>query len=251
MALAVVEVEHEVVFEDVVVRRKAEGAGRLVDGWAGTFKFDEGADGGFVEIDDQVLGPFEAGGEAIGGAEFFVPEPSFKAEAFEDSLEGSGVGEEDFDLLADFVAMVGVRSGGADGELLGRRFESKERAGGRLFGGELLPFRRGGFGADAEELTMLGEATVGGVEDEVVLVDTRGGGLGAEFFEGAEEGFGVGEADLDFGFAGHGGIVRESGGSWPRRHRGQGKRQRAWKGKVRHPCENVGGWALQSNRKFG
>ena len=67
---------------------------------------------------------------------------------------------------------------------------------------------------------MLGEAAVGGVEDEVLLVNAGGGGLGAEFFEGTEEGFGMVEAELDFGFARHGRIVRESGGSWPRRHRG-------------------------------
>ena len=52
---------------------------------------------------------------------------------------------------------------------------------------------------------MLGEAAVGGVEDEVLFVDAGGEGLGAEFFEGTEEGFGMVEAELDFGFARHGG----------------------------------------------
>ena len=59
---------------------------------------------------------------------------------------------------------------------------------------------------------MLGEAAVGSVEDEVVLMDAGGDGFGAEFFQEAEEGFGVGDAELDFGFAGHEGIVMEEEG---------------------------------------
>jgi len=54
---------------------------------------------------------------------------------------------------------------------------------------------------------VLGKAAVGSVEDKVVLVDARGGRLGAEFSESAEEGFGVGDLELDFRFAGHRTIV--------------------------------------------
>ena len=144
LALAVVEVEEEVVFEDVVAGGEAKFAGGLIDGVAGAFEFDEGADGGFIVIDEEILGPLEAGGEAIGGAVFFVTEPAAEAEAFEDSLESVGVGEDGFEFFADFVAAVGRRSGGADGEFFGRGFEGEEKAGnvsfgGGLFGGGLLP----------------------------------------------------------------------------------------------------------------
>jgi len=54
---------------------------------------------------------------------------------------------------------------------------------------------------------MFGEAAVGSVEDDVVLVDARGGGLGAELGEGTEEGFGVRDVEFNFGFASHGSIV--------------------------------------------
>ena len=135
LALAVVEVEDEVVFQDIVAGRKAEFAGGLVNGGARAFELGEGTDGGFVEIDDEVFGPFQAGGETVGGTEFFVAEPAFEAQTFEDFLKRSGIGEDDFDLLADFVAVFGVGSDRADGELLGRGFEGKEGAGGGVFGG--------------------------------------------------------------------------------------------------------------------
>lgn len=51
---------------------------------------------------------------------------------------------------------------------------------------------------------MLGEAAVGGVEDEVVLVNARGRRFGAKFLERAKEGFGVVNGKLDFDFARHG-----------------------------------------------
>jgi hypothetical protein len=56
---------------------------------------------------------------------------------------------------------------------------------------------------------MLGEAAVGSVEDKVVFVYASGDGLGAEFAEETEEGFGVGDAEFDFGFARHEEIVEE------------------------------------------
>jgi len=68
---------------------------------------------------------------------------------------------------------------------------------------------------------VFGEAAVGSVEDEVVFVNARSNGFGAEFFEEAEEGFGVGNAELDFGFAGHGEIVMEEGTSDQRTGRGE------------------------------
>ena len=95
-ALAVVEVENEVVFQDVIGRGEAEFAGGLIDGGAGAFEFDEGADGGFVVVDDKIPGPFQAGRETVGGAVLFVAEPAAQAEAFEDFLEGVGVGEDGF-----------------------------------------------------------------------------------------------------------------------------------------------------------
>ena len=134
LALAVIEVEDKIVLEDIVAVREAEFAGGLVDGGAGAFELSEGADGGFVEIDDDVFGPFQAGRKTVRGAEFFVAEPAFEAQTFEDFLERSRIGEDDFDLLADFVAALGG-SDGADGELLGRGFEGEDGAGGGVFGG--------------------------------------------------------------------------------------------------------------------
>ena len=58
---------------------------------------------------------------------------------------------------------------------------------------------------------MLGESAVGSVEDKVVLVDASGNRLGTEFLETTEKGFGAGDRELDFDFAGHEMIVREEG----------------------------------------
>lgn len=127
-ALAVVEVEDEVIFEDVVVGRKAKFAGGLVDGGAGAFEFNEGAEGGFVEINDEAFGPFEAGGKTIGGAELFIAKPAFEAQAFEDFLERGRVGEDHFDFLADLVDAVSGGRGRADGQLVGGGFEGQEDA---------------------------------------------------------------------------------------------------------------------------
>jgi hypothetical protein len=90
--------------------------------------------------------------------------------------------------------------------LFGRRFKGKQVARG-CFGGRLLPFCGSGgrFGADAQELTVLGEAPVGGVEEQVEFVDARRDGLGAEFGEISKEGFGVEDAELDFDFRRHAG----------------------------------------------
>jgi len=180
LALAVVDVEEEVVFKDVVAGGEVEEMGGLVDGVGWTFEFDEGADGGFVEVDEEILSPFEAGGKTERGAELFVAEPAAETETFEDSLEGGGVGEDGLEFLTDFVTAIGRGSGGADGELFGRGFECEDDVGGRFFGGGLLPCWS--FRADAEKLAVLGEAAVGSVEEQVVLVDSRRDGFGAEFF---------------------------------------------------------------------
>ena len=204
--LAVVQVKDKVVFENVIVRGEAEFAGGLIDGVGRAFELDEGADGSFVEIDQEALGPGEVRRETIRGAIFLVAEPALEAEALEDSLEGGGIGEDDFDFFADFVAAVVGSAGGADGEFFGWGFEGEDGAKGG-FSPRLLPCRGRGFGANAEELTVLGEAAVGSVEDDVVFVDAGGDRLGAEFFESAEEGFGVRKTEFDFGFTGHGAIV--------------------------------------------
>jgi len=176
LALAFVEIEEEVGFEDVVAGGELEEMSGLVDGAGRSLKFDEGADGGFVVVDEEILSPFETGGKTEGSAKFLVSEPAAEAEAFEDFLEGGGFGEDGLEFFADLMAAVGRRSGGADGELFGRGFESKEEAGGSVFGGGLLPCR--GFCADAEELAVLGKAAVRRVKEEVVLVDTRRDGFG-------------------------------------------------------------------------
>ena len=128
MALAIVEVEDEVVFGDEVAGMKAEEAGSLVNGSGRPLEFDEGADGGFVVVDEEILGPMIAGREFVGSAELFVAEPATKAEAFEDFLQGGSVGENGFQFFADLVATIGRRCSGPNGELLGRRFEGEQVA---------------------------------------------------------------------------------------------------------------------------
>ena len=91
-AAAVVEIENEVVFEDIIAAVVAELASRLIYRGTWAFEFHEGANGGFIEIDDQVLGPFEAGREPVRGAEFFVTKPAFKAKSFEDFLKRGRIG---------------------------------------------------------------------------------------------------------------------------------------------------------------
>lgn len=69
----------------------------------------------------------------------------------------------------------------------------------------------GSFGTNAQELAVLGEPTVGSVEDEIHFVDAAGterDGFGAEAFEMAEQGFGVSNGEFNFGFAGHAGSLR-------------------------------------------
>jgi hypothetical protein len=58
-------------------------------------------------------------------------------------------------------------------------------------------------------LAVLGESAVRGVKDDVVLVDARGDRFGAESLEKTKERFGTGNAEFDFGFAGHEEIVVE------------------------------------------
>lgn len=126
MALAVIEVENQVVLGDEVARLEAKEASGLVDGLVRTFEFDEGTDGSFVEIDEEILGPFMAGGKLVGSAKFFVAEPAAEAQTFKDFLEGFRVGEDRLEFFPDFVAAVGGQGGRADGESFGRGFEGEQ-----------------------------------------------------------------------------------------------------------------------------
>jgi hypothetical protein len=70
---------------------------------------------------------------------------------------------------------------------------------------------------------MLGEAAIGSVEDEIEFMSAGDGRLGAKLGETAEEGFGVVDLELDFGFARHGRRLQEGAkekkGRWVRRTR--------------------------------
>ena len=162
LTLAVVEVENQVVLGDEVARVKTEEAGGLIDGVMGTFEFNEGADGGFIEVDEQAFSPFVAGWEGVGSAELFIPKPAAQAQSFKDSLHRGGIIKGGLEFFADLVPAVGPRGGRADGELLGRGFESEEVASGRSFQRGLPPFclwggfTRGDFGANAEKLAVFG-----------------------------------------------------------------------------------------------
>jgi hypothetical protein len=56
---------------------------------------------------------------------------------------------------------------------------------------------------------MLGEATVGGVEDEIEFMSARNGRLRAKLGETPKESFVVVDFELDFGFARHGRRLQE------------------------------------------
>ena len=216
-AAAVVQVEDQVIFKDEVLDGVAEFAGGAVDGVAGTFEFDEGADRSFVELDEETLSPGVAGGKFVGGAEFFVTEPAAESEAFKDFLESRGVRENELDFFADFVVAFSGSGGRTDGQLVRGGFEGEQGARRRfLAGGD------SDLGTDAEELTMLGEATIGGVEDEIEFMGARNGRLRAKLGETPKESFVVVDFELDFGFARHGRRLQEGarerkrccGGQW-------------------------------------
>lgn len=133
-AAAVVEIEHEIVLEDVVAAVEAEFASGLIDRGTGTFELHESSYGGFVEIDHEALGPFEAGGKPVRGAIFLVVKPAFEAKSFEDFLKGGGISEDQLDLLSDLVTAVRRRSDWAHGKLVGGTFEREKGAGGRFSG---------------------------------------------------------------------------------------------------------------------
>jgi hypothetical protein len=139
------------------------------------------------------------GGEFVGGTEFLIAEPAAEAQAFKDLLKCRRIVEDELDFFANLVVTVRWRSGSAYGEPVGRGFESEEgaRSGIPLGGGWSL-------GADAQELPMLGESAIGGIEDEIQFVSAGDRGLGAEFGEEAEKGFGAVDFKLDFCFARHG-----------------------------------------------
>ncbi len=76
---AIVEIEDEIVFEDEILGGVTEFPRGAVDGVARAFEFDEGANGGFIEFNEKILGPGVARGEFVRGAEFFVAEPAAEA----------------------------------------------------------------------------------------------------------------------------------------------------------------------------
>lgn len=51
---------------------------------------------------------------------------------------------------------------------------------------------------------MFGQASIRSVEEEVVLVDARRDGRGAELVEETEKRFGIGDREFDFDFGRHG-----------------------------------------------
>ena len=102
--LAVVQIEDQIIFLDVVGGSKAQFVGGAVDGFAGTFEFGVGADGSFVDFQQEMVGPFVAGGEFVGGAVFFVAKPAAEAEALKDFLQRGSVGDVEFGFFTDLVA---------------------------------------------------------------------------------------------------------------------------------------------------
>jgi hypothetical protein len=221
LAAAVFDIQGEVICEDVVAFRVAEFGGGTVDGLGRALEFHKDAYGSFVEFDKQTAGPGFGGRQLVGGAVFFVAEPAAHAEAFEDFDEIRGVGDLGLNFFANFVGTGGGVAIGGGGELLSRgALEGEDLAGCRGvfgFGGLAGPFGFGGFfcwraydvgfGAKSEQLAVLGESTVGSVEDEIFFMDAAGGrsyGLGAETLEDTLEGFDVADFEFDFGFVGHG-----------------------------------------------
>jgi hypothetical protein len=215
-ATTVVKVENEIVFEDEILDGIAQFTCRTVDGIAGAFELDKGADGSFVELDEEALGPRVAGGEFVGGTEFLIAKPASEPEAFKDSLKRRSIAEDHLDFFANLVVTVRWGRGGSDGELFGWGFEGEQgpRSGILLCEGRSL-------GADAQELTVLGESAIGGVEDHIQFVSAGDARRGADFGEKAKEGFGVIDFELDFCFARHGEKItgrrdgeKERGGLW-------------------------------------
>ena len=64
-----------------------------------------------------------------------------------------------------------MSGGGAHGKLIGGTFEREKGA--RRGHKGVLAARRRGLRTDAEELAVLGEASVGRIEDQIELVGTR------------------------------------------------------------------------------
>src|SRR6202008_1860860 len=60
-----------------------------------------------------------------------------------------------------------------------------------------------GFGTDAQQLTVFGQATIGSIEDKVKFVGTRRDRLRAYFSESAKERFWILDAQFDFDFGWH------------------------------------------------
>lgn len=99
----------------------------------------------------------------------------------------------EFGLLADFVAAIGEGCWivGGNGTLEGNNLPRCCVAGER------------GFGADAEELTVIPEARIGGIKENIGFVQAGDANLGMEAGERRLKRGRIGEAELDFNFVGH------------------------------------------------
>src|SRR5260370_24031267 len=74
LAAAVFHVQAEVVLQDIVVFRKAQLLGRSIDRCGGPLQFHKRSDGGFVEVNQEALGPVFRMRQAENGAGLFITE---------------------------------------------------------------------------------------------------------------------------------------------------------------------------------
>ena len=149
--------------------REAELASRAIDRRRRAFEFDKGADGGFVQFDEEAPRPSNRGGEAIGGAVFFVAKPAAEAETFKEFGKSGWIGCFEFQLFADFETAMSVGTGfRATGS---GALESDDRArlggGHGIFGGRRLD-------TNAEKLAGFGEIAERRIENDVRLVNAAG-----------------------------------------------------------------------------
>jgi len=107
VAAAIVEIEAGVAGDQVIAGLETEQAAGAIDGAGGALEFEEDADGGLVELDEEMA---EAR-EAVGGAVFFIAEAGGEADCGEEPGQGSGIGDDGLELFADFIAEAGTRTG--------------------------------------------------------------------------------------------------------------------------------------------
>ncbi len=100
---AVFHVQAKIVHQDIVVFRKTQVRGGLIDRRRRALQFHKRPDGRFVEFDQKTLGPGFRIGHSKGGAVFFIAKPAAHPQPFEDSGQIPGLGDLDFNLLADLV----------------------------------------------------------------------------------------------------------------------------------------------------